>query len=647
MFVLGSARLDREKRLLITGSGTVALQRKPFLVLLYLIENRHRMILRQELIDQFWDGKDVYDQSLSKAVGSIRKAFGETRDSSIFIETRWGIGYRYVGPFDETAPSETPRPPRPTPSDAAPALPDPVPPASRNTSIRWLSVLLLTGFLAAIAFFILRTRSHHSFASNAVHASVLEPIRSVAVLPFSADSGQQQDQYLGLGVADAVADKLSTTNQLNVRSSSTVLAILGPHPDPTAAGSRLKVQAIVTGDLHRTPRGLGISVRLIDSTTHSILWSGSSNADDSNIFSTESSIAQLVSNALLPQLGANPIQPSTAPDTTHPEAYSDYMKAEFFAGSRTQGSFLKAINLLNHAILIDPNYARAYAALASCYQLQGFYHLAPPEQAYPRAKSAALKALSLDNSLAEAHVALLSIYTDYDWDWDGATREFKATIAIDPNYAVAYQYYGYALFGMGRGEEGLAAMKHAAELDPVSPSVQTSLAWAYFLLRQFDQSVDQCQRVLELYPDFVPAHQLRGLVLGLMKRDQKSLAELTLARKLEPDSSITPILIDYELASSGRRAEAAAHLNSFFVDAHGGSIPDYYLAAAWVAVGDKRQAQLFLNRALQAHSNWIIYLQYDPRFDDLRTNPQFQSLIRHVTNSHVAPSNSGVQAQGT
>jgi TolB-like protein/DNA-binding winged helix-turn-helix (wHTH) protein/tetratricopeptide (TPR) repeat protein len=636
MFVLGSARLDPEKQLLITGSGAVALQRKPYLVLRYLIENRHRMILRKELLDQFWDGKNVYDQSLSKAISSIRKAFGETRDSSIFIETRWGIGYRYVGPFGESlvpAPASPLFTPPPNTQGA-----DPAPPLSRKPFLNWLFPVLLVALLTAAAVLILHARSHGSGSSNAVHASVLGPIRSVAVLPFSADPAQQQDQYLGMGLADAVADKLSTANQLTVRSSSTVRSILGPHPDPTSAGPSLKVQAIVAGDVHRSAHNLVITVHLIDSNTHNNLWSGTFNTDDSNIFATEASIAQLVSTALLPQLAANPIQPSSTPDTTHPEAYSDYMKAEFFASSRTQSSFLKAIDLLNHAILIDPNYARAYAALASCYQLQGFYHLAPPEQAYPRAKAAALKALSLDNSLAEAHVALLSIHTDYDWDWEGAEREFKATIAIDPNYAVAYQYYGYALLGMGRGEEGLAAMKHAAELDPVSPSVQTSLGWAYFLLRQYDQSADQCHRVLELHPDFVPAHQLLGIVLGLMKQDQKSLTELTLAHKLEPDSSITPILIDYELARTGKRVEAASHLTTLFESSHGTSLPDYYIAAAWLAIGDKQQAQLFLKRAYQARSNWIIYLQYDPRFDDLRPDAQFQSLVYQVTNSHPGAS---------
>jgi tetratricopeptide (TPR) repeat protein len=301
---------------------------------------------------------------------------------------------------------------------------------------------------------------------------------------------------------------------------------------------------------------------------------------------------------------------------------------------RTQNSLAKAIDLLQEVIVIDPKYARAYAALSDCYQLQGFYHFAPPSEAYPRAKAAALEALSMDNSLVQAHVSLLSTFTDYDWDWQGAEREFKAAIAIDPNYAAAYQYYGYALFGMARGGEGLVAMKHAAELDPVSPSVQTSLAWGYFLLRRHDAAVDQCKRVLELYPDFVPAHQLLGLVYAQMNADRQSMAELKQAETLERDSAITPILLDYELARTGKRAEASRELTLLAARSRDTAIPDYYVAAAWAAAGDKEKAQIALNRAYEVRSNWLIYLPYDPRFDALRPDPQFQALVHKVEFSH-------------
>lgn len=660
---LGPARLHPEEQSLTIGSRRVMLQRKPYLVLQYLIENRDRMILRKELLDRFWDGQEVYDESLSKAVGSIRKAFGETRDGSVFIETRWGIGYRYVGPFGE-APASSPNPadrlngslraeafngvpdlaPSPAVDGAGLAVPPPTPenlvPRARTAWRQWPAFALLASLILTVgAAATLLSRPNSSLDKA---PDVPAAIRSVAVLPFTANTGNEDDQILGMGLADAVAAKLGAVSQLRVRSSATIRSILGSQPDPALAGRKLQVQTVVRGDIHRVQNRFVITVRLLDSPKGADVWSGAFIADDSNIIATEDSIAQQVAAALLPASSMNGVRPSSGPDTKNPQAYAKYMKAEFFAGMRTQNALGKAIDLLNEVLLIDPKYARAYAALADCYQLQGFYQFVPPAEAYPRAKAAALKALSMDNSLIEAHVSLLSTLTDYDWDWEGAEREFKAAAAIDPNYAVAYQYYGYALLGMGRGDEALAAMKHAAELDPVSPSVQTSLAWGFYLLRQDEQAVDQCKRVLELYPDFVPAHQLLGIVYGQMRLDQRSMAELSQAETLERDSSVTPILLDYEQARSGKKAEAGKDLINLVAKSRGASIPDYYLAAAWIALGDKEKAQASLQRAYETHSNWVIYLQYDPRFDDLRPDPRFQALLHRVAfsrnDSHSAQS---------
>jgi TolB-like protein/DNA-binding winged helix-turn-helix (wHTH) protein len=629
MFVLGSAHLDPDKQLLTIGTRSVTLQRKPYQVLLCLIENRHRMVYREELLERFWDGKEVYDQSLSKAVGSIRKALGEPEGSE-FIETRWGLGYRYVGPFRELPPSALTTGQVLAPeANPEPPLVAEAAPRGRMPVRAWMISVPIAVLVAILTFVFYAHRLQGGAPS---HLAASGGIHSLAVLPFTAKGNGEEDQYLGLGLADAVASKLDSVPQLRVRSSTTVGSILGPHPDPALAGSKLEVQALVSGEIHRADNKLAITVRLLDSATGADLWSGHFKTDNSNIFNTEDSIAQQVASALIPQFAMSAVR--TGADTNQPEAYSKYVKAKFFANMRTQNSLAKAIDLLQQVIVIDPKYARAYAALSDCYQLQGFYHFAPPSESYPRAEAAALKALSMDNSLAEAHVSLLSTLTDYDWDWQGAEREFKAAIAIDPNYAVAYQYYGYALFGMGRGEEGLVAMKHAAELDPVSPSVQTSLAWGYFLLRRHEEAVDQCKRVLELYPDFVPAHQLLGLVYAQMNADRESMAELKQAETLERDSVITPILLDYELARTGKRAEASRELTVLAERSRGTSIPDYYVAAAWAAAGDKEKAQIALNRAYQVRSNWLIYLPYDPRFDALRPDPQFQALVDKVAFSH-------------
>jgi TolB-like protein/DNA-binding winged helix-turn-helix (wHTH) protein len=638
MFVLGSATLDADKQLLTIGARSVALQRKPYQVLLCLLENRHRMVSREELLERFWDGKDVYDQSLSKAIGSIRKALGEPQGSE-FIETRWGLGYRYIGPFQELpdhdlrdqdlaasqalTPQSSPEPP----AVAEPAAPPP-PPSARIPARAWMISVPIVTLIAVLAVVFYAHRLQGGAPS---HVAAPGDIHSLAVLPFTTQGNREEDQYLGQGLADAVAAKLDTVPQLRVRSSRTVGSILGPHPDPATASGKLEVQALVSGEIHRVDNQFAITVRLLDSASGADLWSGNFKTDSSNIFNTEDSIAQQVSSALIPQFAMSAVK--TGAHTTQPEAYSKYMKAEFFANQRTQSSVAKAIDLLQQVIQIDPKYPPAYAALSDCYQLQGFYHFAPPSEAYPRAKAAALKALSMDNSLAQAHVSLLSTLTDYDWDWQGAEREFRAAIALDPNYAVAYQYYGYALFAMARGQEGLVVMKHAAELDPVSPSVQTSLAWGYFLLRRHE-AVDQCKRVLELYPDFVPAHQLLGLVYAQHNADREAMAELKQAETLEKDSAITPMLIDYELARSGKRAEAGRELASRVARAHGAPIPDYYVAAAWAAAGDHQKAQMSLNHAYQLRSNWLIYLPYDPRFDALRSEPEFQALLHKVSFSH-------------
>lgn len=647
MIVLGPARLDLEKQELSVGARTVVLQRKPYVVLLYLIENRHRMVYRKELLDRFWDGKEVYDQSLSKAVGSIRRALGD--EGSELIETRWGLGYRYIGPFSESsqqflvasplegfksASEDAVDNPRADAEDlrgnsdtARNEFDSPEPSAgvprftlfghpARAWSLGLLSVALVVLVLVAFAM-----RKHDTIQ----HAPGLA--RSVAVLPFSVSNDGGADQYLALELSDAVTAKLATVPQLTVRSSSTVRSIPGVASDTFAAGKKLGVGAVVRGEIHHDADKAVVQVQLVDCFSGADLWSGSFNTANANIFAIEDSISQQVSSALLPSFTVKAPKRLTGPDTTHPEAYSAYMKARFFATTRTRSSIAKAIMLLNEAIAIDPSYARAYAALADCYQLQGFYEFVPAADAYPRAKAAALKALSLDDSLVEAHVSLLSTFTDYDWDAKGVEREFRASIAIDPNYAVAYQYYGYALLGMGRGTEALVAMRQAAQLDPVSPSVQASLAWAYFLLRRYQESVDQCKRVLELYPDFVPAHQLLGIVYGQMRLDQKAIAELDMARGLEGDNAITPVLIAYELARTGRRVEAARNLASISARPGNSSSLDYYQAAAWTANGDKQRALVLLDRALRSRSNWIIYLNCDPRFDDLRADPRFKVLL--------------------
>lgn len=660
MYVLGSTYLDTKKQLLVTAERSVALQRKPYLVLLHLIENRHRMITREELLERFWEGQEVYDQSVSKAIGSIRKAFGETKESSRYIETRWGSGYRYVGPFTEetsTLPAEsadgetagkhtesdtadTPSGPNLVESeqrsaDDYRAIPASLSAAesqgkgsSRNRTFRvYLAAAVLT--VGAVFAVVAAERQRHPSEIEAAAPPDAEPSRSVAVLPFRVDQWSAEDTYLGVGFSDAIADRLKTVEQLTVRSSSTIRTVLGTDADARAAAEKLRVQTVVDGNLHREAEKIIVKVRVLGPTGAEV-WSGTFSANNENIFSAEDSIARQVLTAILPHFGAWPSKPPSGPETAKYDAYEKYMKAEFFATNRSRSALTKAVQLLNEAIAIDPNYARAFAALANCYQLIGFYEYLPPSEAYMKSEEAARKAMSLDNSIAEAHVAMLSALTDYDRDWKGSEREFRATVAIDPNYAAAYQYYGFALIGMGRGEEAVGAMRRAKELDPVSPSVQTSLAWSLFLTRKYEESAQECKRALELYPDFIPAHQLLGIVYGQMNDDTSALTEFSEAEALERDNPVTLILMTHELARTGKKAEAKQALLGALAKPGASVVPDYYIAAAWTEIGDKGKALDSLRRAEQHHSNWLIYLPYDPRFDALRSDPAFRAAFQKM-----------------
>lgn len=635
MLALGPVQLDLEKRVITIGSQRVVLQQKPYLVLVYLVENRHRLVTRRELLDHFWEGKGVYDQSLSKAVGSIRRALGD--ESETFIETRWGLGYRYVGPFaeipaDNSAPANTPGSPEAAESAASAGDLPPAAVASARLDHsaavrpRWLhpgvglvAMLVLAAVVVALAIAGLDRRSPRGDAS----------IRSVAVLPFTAGADDLEGQYVGLEMSDTLAERLSTIPQLSVRPSATVRSVAGLQSDPAAAAKKLAVQAVVAGQVRRTADGLVISLQLLDSSSGTTRWSGVFDGARGDYSGAEEEMAQTVSRVLFPRSTATLLRPSPGPGTSNPDAYSDYMKARFFAVTRTRNSLGKAVAFLLQATQADPDYARAWAALAECYSLEGFYQYVPPAEAYPRAQQAAERALSLNHSIAEAHVILLSILTDYNWDWQGAEREFRAAIALDPRSAEAYQYYGYALLAMGRGDEALVAMQQALRIDPVSPSVGTSLAWGYYLLRRNRQAVEQCKRVLELYPDYVPAHQLLGLTWDQIGSSALALAELRRAEELEGSNAMTPLYIDYALARSGQRALAARNLTSLSADSRN-FVPDYFLAAAWIAAGDSRKAEASLERALQARSNWMIYLRYDPRFDALRGDPAFVAILHRV-----------------
>ena len=453
---------------------------------------------------------------------------------------------------------------------------------------------------------------------------------SIAVLPLKPLNLGAEDSYLGLGLADALITRLSTLGRINVRSVGEIAKYGGLTEDPLVAGRELKVDSVLDGTIQRVGDRIRVTERLLSVENSSVLWAVQFDANFTDIFSLEDSVAQQGAAALLQELTGPEKHRLTKHDTANIEAYDDYLKARFFSTDRHAEGLRKAIDYLQQAIVKDPGYAQAYAGLADCYALQGFYGFLSPNQSYPKAKAAATKALQIDETVAEAHASLLSIKTDYDWDWVGAEKEFKRAIALNPNYPPAYQWYGFDLLVMGRQGEAMAAMRRALDLDPVSPTVNVSQAWFFYLTRQYNKSVEQCLRTLELHPNFCVAHQMLGLTYDVQGELEQAIAELQKAKALSPHNLMTIAVLGHAYATSGRRDEAQKMLDELGLSSGDSTPLSYYVAAVYVGLGRNEEALRWLERAYQERSNWLIYLKLDPRFDRLRSERRFADLARRI-----------------
>ncbi len=358
------------------------------------------------------------------------------------------------------------------------------------------------------------------------------------------------------------------------------------------------------------------------------LWADQVDARFADIFSVEDTVTRRVAVALLPQLAGQ--RASSRPPTSDVEAYEDYLKGRFFWSRRSADGLRTAIAWFQKAIDRDPKFAAAYAGMADSYALLGFYSMLPPSESYPKAQAAALKAIALDDMLAEARASLLSIMTDYNWNPPAAEREFRRTIELNPNYAPAHQWYAYLLVASNHPEQAQAEMQRAEEMDPLSPSIGTSAAWISYLQRHYSQSADQSRKVLDLYPGFTPAHQLLAIDESMEGKTGEAAVELQRARKLE-DSPITTALQAWAEGVAGHRRRAIALSATL---EHGRRSADpvaYYLAAVYAALEQPDPMFRWLERGYSERSNWMIYLPFDPRFDRYRSDARFQALVERMS----------------
>lgn len=456
---------------------------------------------------------------------------------------------------------------------------------------------------------------------------------SLAVLPFSNESGDPKLEYVSDGLTEALTNKFSQLRQLQVVARTNASHYKNQPLTPQQAGRELKVDAVVTGKLSQQEGQLVVQVELMDVSNGMQLWGDRYPRKLAEVFTLDEGIAREIAGKLQPQLSNSETELLAKRATTNAAAYDPYFKGVYALNQRDDAGTKLSVQFFEQALQADPNFALAKVGLARAYIYGGDW--IDSDQALKKAQTLAREALQLDPTLADAHTSLAVVAMLYDWQFKAAEQSFKRAIELNPNDANAYHWYAEYLTAMTRHDEAINAIKHAQQLDPLSIPINRDVAWHYYCARRYDEALTQCQRTLDMNHNFTDARGLKGRVLLHLGRIDGALAELKSvmaqrqANNGSPGSSILAEL-SYAYALAGNREEAKYQLDALTRQI-GGDIPASPVAAAAYAIlGDKEQAFACLEMAYQKHSAALVYLKAQPIFDVLRTDPRFTNLIQRI-----------------
>lgn len=458
-------------------------------------------------------------------------------------------------------------------------------------------------------------------------------IDSIAVLPFANQNNDLNVEYLCDGLTESIINSLAKLPHLRVVSRSSVFRFKNKEVDPVTAGKQLGVGAVLTGRLSQRGDDLLISVELIDVHDNKQLWGDQYRQSALNLLSTQRRIASEITNSLQLKLSGAEVNKVAKNYTEDAEAYQLYLKGRYYWNKRTEEGATKAIEYYTEAIRKDPAYALAYTGLADAYCSLGFSFdvgSLPPNDAMPKAKAAALRALELDNSLSEAHTSLAMINLLFDWDWAHAEQEFKRAIELDPNNANAHHWYSHLLLPMGRVDESLAESNRALQNAPLDLIMNVHLGWHYLYTRQYQLAVDQFTKTLDMDPNYTVARRYLGLTYEQTGQHQEALKALQTALASVKQNSAIEAEVGHALAISNNKAEAQRVLDRLLALSKERFVSSYDVAHIYVALGNHDKAFMSLEKALNERDDLLVYLKADPRMDPLHSDPRFSKLVQKI-----------------
>lgn len=616
VYELGPFRIDAHDRLLLREGRPIPLTAKAFDTLLVLVRRGGHLVEKAEMMKAVWGDCFVEDGNLAVTVSMLRKALGDEGEERRYIQTVAKRGYRLVEAVHELPKTDEPTPPPP----AAAQLP-----ATRSKGGRVAKVLkialLVTATLAGAATWM---RLHNA-------RGAVPQIRSLAVLPFRTLTPPSDSRdYLGLGMADALITRLGSTGRIVVRPTSAVAKYANGPLDPLAAGREQKVDAVLDGHIQSLSGTVRVTVQLLRVEDGASLWADSFEESLQRVFALEDAVAERIAGSMSIGLSGEQRRRMVRQQTEDPEAYQLYLRGRYFWNKRTKEGLQRSISYYDKAVAQDPKYALAYAGLADSYGLLGSYGIESASQSDPRAKAAAVKALQLDDSLAEAHSSLGMIYFFDEWKWPLAEREFQRAIALNPNYSIAHTWYGLNLAALGRFDEALAQVRRAQALDPLSLIVDTDVGRILYLSRQYDQAIEAYHKVLDLDPSFGRAHTRLGMAYAAKRNYGPAEEEFKEALRLSGPDPYLYGLLGYTRARAGNGEIARQLLRELRERSQHEYVPPFSMALICIGLDDRQAALDWLEKGYQDHSALMVYAKTDPLLDPLRSEPRFAALLQRM-----------------
>lgn len=567
----GGFELDMRAGELHKQGLTISLPGQLLRLLALLMEHAGEVVTREEIRSSLWSDSFVnFDDSINSAIKRLRQSIEDSAENPRFIETLPGHGYRFAVPAEAMAPLAT---------------------------------------LDAVA----------------CHA----PEPRVAVLPFENLSGDPAEEYLVDGLTDALITALAKVSKLNVKPRSSVMIYKGARKPFGATCRKLKVDAVLQGAVVRCGNRVRVTAQLLSVATEQHLWAETYDHEFHELLEFQTvvagGIAKQVTDKLAP--GYRHILPGAR--APRPAAYEAYLKAHSIFKNFTDEALWKARHYWKKAVHEDPGYAKAYAGLAESYNMLGITGLLPATDALAQARDAARKALEIDASLSEAHTALACTLM-LEWDWASAEREFNRAIALDPSLATGNPcHYAEYLMAVGQSAKAISEIERLQEIQPLSIMLSSILGWIYYGNRDYDRAVRQHTKVLAIDPQFAMAHMCLGMEYSQKRRHRAAIEECRKARLLSGDRNAWSAL-GYAYAMAGDKESARQVLKEMKALLRTSYVPPYAFATIYAGLGEIDAAFEWLDRGFEIRDAGLVWINWDPQFDNLRPDSRFQNLLNSM-----------------